>query len=74
MLGIYFSGIFAVVLLVIGVLNVFLVHPVPGILYLLLSFLSSGKCHSQKKVRFLDSACSKNHLGHSHYLVHVRCE
>jgi hypothetical protein len=37
--GKIFSGIFAIVLFVIGVLNVFLVHPVPGIIYFLLSFL-----------------------------------
>ena len=33
------SWIFGVVFFVIGVLNVFLVHPVPGVFYLLLSFV-----------------------------------
>lgn len=37
--GNIFSGIFAIVLFAIGVLNVFLVHPVPGIIYILLSLL-----------------------------------
>ena len=38
-IGNIFSGIFAVILFVIGVLNIFLVHPVPGIIYFVLSFL-----------------------------------
>ncbi|WP_299820298.1 hypothetical protein [uncultured Pontibacter sp.] len=33
------SGIFAVVLLVVAILNMVLVHPVPGIMYLLLALL-----------------------------------
>ncbi|WP_162056375.1 hypothetical protein [Pontibacter pamirensis] len=37
--GNIFSGIFAAVLFVIGVLNILLIHPVPGIAYFLLSFL-----------------------------------
>ena len=37
--GNLFSGLFAIVLIVIGILNIFLVHPVPGIVYLFLSIL-----------------------------------
>jgi hypothetical protein len=33
------SSIFAIILLVIGVLNIFLVHPVPGLIYLLFAFI-----------------------------------
>lgn len=33
------SWIFGIAFFVIGVLNVFLVHPVPGVFYLLLSFV-----------------------------------
>lgn len=33
------SWIFGVVFIVTGILNLFLVHPVPGIFYLLLSFI-----------------------------------
>lgn len=33
------SWIFALLVLTIGILNVFLVHPVPGIVYLLLSLV-----------------------------------
>ena len=37
--GNLFSGLFAIVLFVLAVLNMFLVHPVPGIIYLFLTFL-----------------------------------
>lgn len=33
------SWIFAIIIFTIGVLNLFLVHPVPGIVYILLSLL-----------------------------------
>ncbi|HEY0769034.1 MAG TPA: hypothetical protein VGD31_01780 [Sphingobacteriaceae bacterium] len=33
------SWLFGIVVLTIGVLNLFLVHPVPGVVYLLLSFV-----------------------------------
>jgi succinate dehydrogenase/fumarate reductase cytochrome b subunit len=46
------SGIFAVVLFAIGLLNVFLVHPVPGIIYLLLSFLYFPPANSILRKRF----------------------
>ncbi len=38
-IGNIISGIFAGILLIVGVLNIVLVHPVPGIVYLLISFL-----------------------------------
>ena len=41
-----FSGIFAIVLIVIGTLNIFLVHPVPGIIYILLSFLYTPQANA----------------------------
>lgn len=34
-----FNRIFALILIAIGLLNMILVHPVPGIVYLLLSFI-----------------------------------
>lgn len=36
--GNIFSVVFAALLFVIGVLNVFLVHPIPGVVYLLLAY------------------------------------
>lgn len=33
------NGLFAMILIAIGVLNIFLIHPVPGIVYLLLSLV-----------------------------------
>lgn len=33
------SGIFAIILVVVGLLNLFLIHPVPGIAYMLLALL-----------------------------------
>ncbi|RDV12614.1 hypothetical protein DXT99_22395 [Pontibacter diazotrophicus] len=50
--GNIFSGIFAAVLFAIGVLNMFLVHPVPGIAYLLLSFLYLPHANGIIRVRF----------------------
>ena len=48
------SGIFAVILIAIGLLNIFLVHPVPGIIYLLLSSLYFPQTNTflQKKLGF----------------------
>ncbi len=70
------SWVFGAAIFAIGVLNVFLVHTVPGVIYLLLSFVYYPPANAilKKKVRLLDSARRKNPLGHSHYLVHVRCE
>ena len=38
-IGDILQGIFALVLLATGVLNMILVHPVPGIIYIILSFI-----------------------------------
>ncbi|NEU09959.1 hypothetical protein GZH53_16660 [Flavihumibacter sp. R14] len=40
------SIIFAIVLLVVGVLNIFLVHPVPGIIYIFLAFLYTPQANA----------------------------
>ncbi|WP_345160715.1 hypothetical protein [Pontibacter saemangeumensis] len=50
-----FSGwIFGLVVITIGLLNLFLVHPVPGIAYLLLSlvYLPPANAYIRKKWRF----------------------
>jgi hypothetical protein len=46
------SGLFAVVLIIIGVLNIVLVHPVPGVVYLLLSALYMPLVNDFLKRRF----------------------
>lgn len=46
------SWIFGIVFFSIGVLNLFLVHPVPGIFYLLLSFVYSPPANAILKRRF----------------------
>jgi hypothetical protein len=46
------SGLFAVVLIIIGVLNIVLVHPVPGVVYLLLSVLYLPGVNTFLKSRF----------------------
>ncbi len=46
------NWIFGVAFIVIGVLNLFLVHPVPGIFYLLLSFLYFSPANTFLKKRF----------------------
>ena len=46
------TWIFGIVFFVIGVLNVFLVHPVPGVFYLLLSFVYFASTHAIFKKRF----------------------
>lgn len=43
--------LFSTVFCVIGVLNMFLVHPVPGVFYLLLSFLYSPEADTFLKKR-----------------------
>ena len=50
--GKIFSGIFAIVLFVIGVLNVFLVHPVPGMIYFLLSIIYLPPANAILRKRF----------------------
>ena len=64
-IGNVFSGIFAAVLFVIGVLNIFLVHPVPGIVYILLSFLYLPQTNPllKKKLGFSIPAIVKIILG-----------
>ena len=46
--------IFGIVVLTIGVLNIFLVHPVPGVVYLLLSlvYLPPANEYAMKKLGF----------------------
>ena len=51
-IGNIFSGIFAIVLFVIGVLNLFLVHPVPGIIYFLLLFFYIPQANAILKKKF----------------------
>ena len=46
------SWIFGIVFFVIGILNVFLVHPVPGVLYILLSFVYFPMADVVLKKRF----------------------
>jgi len=50
--GSILSWIFALLLFVIGILNVILVHPVPGLIYFLLSFLYSPPAGNFLKERF----------------------
>lgn len=46
------SSIFGMVFFVIGVLNMFLVHPVPGVFYILLSSLYIPQADTILKKRF----------------------
>lgn len=46
------SWIFAIVFLVIGVLNMFLVHVVPGVFYLLLAFVYFPQVNTILKKKF----------------------
>lgn len=46
------SALFAVILFIVGVLNIFLVHPVPGVIYMLLAFLYTPAANSMLKSRF----------------------
>lgn len=46
------NGIFAVILITIRILNVFLVHPIPGIIYLLLSFIYLPPTNDLLRKRF----------------------
>ncbi len=46
------SWIFGIAFFAIGVLNVFLVHPVPGVFYLLLSFVYFPPANAILKERF----------------------
>ena len=46
------SWIFSIAVFATGVLNVFLVHPVPGIIYLLLSFVYFPPANDKLKERF----------------------
>jgi hypothetical protein len=46
------SWIFGIAIFAIGVLNVFLVHPVPGVIYLLLSFVYFPPANAILKKRF----------------------
>lgn len=46
------SWIFGIVFFVIGVLNIFLVHPVPGVFYLLLSLMYLPQTNTILKKRF----------------------
>lgn len=46
------SWIFGVLFFIAGVLNLFLVHPVPGIFYLLLSLVYIPQIHTIFKKRF----------------------
>ena len=46
------SWIFGIAVFAIGVLNVFLVHPVPGAVYLLLSFVYFPPANAILKKRF----------------------
>ena len=46
------SSIFAIILLVIGVLNMFLVHPVPGVMYLILAFIYTPRLNALLRNNF----------------------
>ncbi len=46
------SWLFGIAVFVIGVLTVFLVHPVPGVIYLLLSFVYFPPANAMLKERF----------------------
>ncbi|GAB3535771.1 hypothetical protein GCM10027443_25250 [Pontibacter brevis] len=46
------SGIFAVVLITVGMLNLFLVHPVPGTAYLFLSIIYYPQTNNFLRKRF----------------------
>jgi hypothetical protein len=46
------SWIFGIAFLAIGILNVFLVHPVPGVFYLLLSFVYVPPANALLKQKF----------------------
>lgn len=55
----------AIIVFVIGVLNIFLVHPVPGIVYILLSmvYLPPANAFLQKRTGWLIPALPKIILG-----------
>ncbi|MDW3648945.1 MAG: hypothetical protein R8P61_17885 [Bacteroidia bacterium] len=61
LLGWAFGGL----LVIIGILNIFLVHPVPGLIYLLLSilFLPSATAYLQDKFSFTMPSAAKIILG-----------
>ncbi|WP_242919788.1 hypothetical protein [Pontibacter liquoris] len=63
--GSLISGLFALVLTVIAVLNAVLVHPVPGIIYLLLAILYLPQTNTllRKKLGFPIPAVVKILLG-----------
>jgi len=46
------SWLFGIAVFTVGVLNMFLVHPVPGIIYLLLSFVYFPPAHTLFKRRW----------------------
>lgn len=46
------SWLFGIAVLAVGLLNVFLVHPVPGVVYLLLSFVYIPPANDILKERF----------------------
>lgn len=50
--GNIFSGIFAVMLIATGLLNIVLVHPVPGMAYLILSIVYFPRVNSLLKNSF----------------------
>jgi hypothetical protein len=60
--GSVMSWIFGIAVFATGVLNVFLVHPVPGVIYLLLSFVYFPPANAVLKKRFGFSI---------HYLVKI---
>lgn len=59
------SWIFGIVVLTIGLLNMFLVHPVPGIAYLLLSlvYFPPANAYFRKKLGFSIPLVAKFVLG-----------
>ncbi|WP_017730516.1 hypothetical protein [Nafulsella turpanensis] len=63
--GNIFSGVFSVVMAVTGILNMILVHPVPGIIYLLLAifYLPATNGWLSKKFNFPIPAVVKIILG-----------
>ncbi len=46
------SYIFGILFIIIGILNVFLVHPVPGILYLIISLIYFPQVNTLLKKKF----------------------
>lgn len=59
------SWVFGIIFLTIGVLNLFLVHPVPGIFYILLSFFYFPPADAllKKKVGFVVPRAAKILVG-----------